>query len=733
MNLGILDCSRTVSVRNVPPLSGESAETLRSILEPMLSNLPEFDASLGRGIVLAVSAPEPGVVLLELQSQALCMTCQRLLDQLDFFGNRLSVELPVQDGLKYHLASGLGDSPTVAGSQGAVSSPVPMTRDKSSARNMVRRRGVQRQDNLLYVGGLPADIDCPTLTELFRGCGRVVSATFCPPERCIGQRVAHVRFRSRQEAKLARDTMNGLEYVTGSRLVVRFAGSRGISTCNSGSTDRRPDRGRDLSPGRGGDLVLRSGVKAASELVDGVSLSDAAGRPNLDIVTLFNAHRRLASSLVTDNGWGVPTVDAAAAHACLPLIDQAVRRARQELPQDSNVAVFYKAVAWTYMWGGSHDQAHCLLTDAQQILAHSLSSGKVTGNVFTDVELAACERLLSVCVPPQLPPPRWESKEPVANCRDTGASCANDLRKRTRKWRLTASTSDGNDSPLDAGISMPDDSNSFRREGPKEGYRCDDRFASRSRDRNLSSRSRSPCLLYRQRHPVATEKCTPPASLQFGALVPVATSQRPNSSCNGLIAPAAALSPCQASSMMQGLASAAEEWNKHQEWSAEAFAALDRDGNGYVTRAELLSAAREWMSECLDNELTPDVGVTPLQALLDFVFRRVDVDGNGRLTQAEFECFTRRIKYLAAEPDVLMDFARGTFMHANGCRLPLSDDIGSELGEEMRVRFAAIDKQFADQHHVLEHVTELLRRLGAFLLHCDVQADSRGTAVIRQS
>jgi len=84
---------------------------------------------------------------------------------------------------------------------------------------------------------------------------------------------------------------------------------------------------------------------------------------------------------------------------------------------------------------------------------------------------------------------------------------------------------------------------------------------------------------------------------------------------------------------------AARMKNELRKWCAETFAALDQNGKGYVTRAEVLGATSENKSECLDDD-----GDTPAQDLLDFIFRRVDVDGKGHLTLADFECFTQQIE-----------------------------------------------------------------------------------------
>lgn len=120
-----------------------------------------------------------------------------------------------------------------------------------------------------------------------------------------------------------------------------------------------------------------------------------------------------------------------------------------------------------------------------------------------------------------------------------------------------------------------------------------------------------------------------------------------------------------ASGLIRGMATveqAAGDFVYHQKWAAGAFAFLDRDKSGLLTRYELRGKSfLERMKQCMGAKSALLVDTEHAQTLIDFVMQKADKDGDGLLSEQEFIEFTWRLKQLDTDEGLEQQFVFAVF------------------------------------------------------------------------
>jgi len=114
---------------------------------------------------------------------------------------------------------------------------------------------------------------------------------------------------------------------------------------------------------------------------------------------------------------------------------------------------------------------------------------------------------------------------------------------------------------------------------------------------------------------------------------------------------------CRAGKVWRKLAN--KERLAHRDWAGAVFDALDNNEDGYLERCELQGRMfRDRMRDCIGKSV-PMPG--DMEVLVDFVMKKADRDGDGRLSIDEFESFTWQFKRMEADIDLEVDFIFSLF------------------------------------------------------------------------
>lgn len=101
----------------------------------------------------------------------------------------------------------------------------------------------------------------------------------------------------------------------------------------------------------------------------------------------------------------------------------------------------------------------------------------------------------------------------------------------------------------------------------------------------------------------------------------------------------------------------------HGKWAARTFAELDQDGDGQLLPVEIRSGAfAQALGECFSGT----VQESALNAIVDFVLRQADTDGDGYLTSDEFRAFTWKLRRMQFDADLEIDFVFDVFGGGDG-------------------------------------------------------------------
>merc|ERR1719272_1571486 len=105
-----------------------------------------------------------------------------------------------------------------------------------------------------------------------------------------------------------------------------------------------------------------------------------------DLVTLLEIHNLLMDTHLKET----QNIEHAKFVDYFKTAEYIVHRVKRELPQDGNVAVYYKAAGEMKAWGGMYEEAQKLFTEAIGLL-------KVEKSVDTSGLISSCEEMLLFC------------------------------------------------------------------------------------------------------------------------------------------------------------------------------------------------------------------------------------------------------------------------------------------------------------------------------------------------